>query len=297
MNELGVAKGWVKKDADPVNNVPLGAPVKFTIKIKHDKPQSQADAFDVFVTDILPKNLRYVQCSVKYSGWSPTTPESDYCNLGTNTTDLIFFWDVFPLDETSTITFDAVLRGSPATNTVSVEWTSLNIELDIDGLPVRLSTHNETSHERWYDPPNGVDVYSVADSVTINPTEEPAEDTAQAMPRELPGTGFAPNQVTLLSEQPLEKSYAETEVWVEIPRLGAKIPIVGVPLVDNNWDVSWLWRDAGWLNDTVFPSWKGNSALTAMWSCQMAPRTICATWGSALGRQGRRLCVWFHLYV
>jgi len=62
--------------------------------------------------------------------------------------------------------------------------------------------------------------------------------------------------------QPTEKSYVATDVWLEIPGLGVNIPIVGVPLVDGDWDVSWLSKQAGWLNGTAFPGWEGNSGLT-----------------------------------
>lgn len=255
----------IDKSATPTENVPLGTPVQFTLEIYHTTPQSQTDAFDVIVTDILPANLRYVQCTVQYSGWAPNTPASDFCNPGTTTTDLIFFWDVFPLGEKATITFSAVLLGSPATNTASVEWTSLELDPGPDGLPIRLSAYNNTSHERWYDPPNGVDIYSVSDSVTINtPVNEGrgVDEEEQSLPTLLPATGFVPNTVTTLLEQPQEKLYSRTDIWVEIPSLGVKTSIVGVPLVNDNWDVSWLWRDAGWLNGTAFPGWNGNSALT-----------------------------------
>jgi LPXTG-site transpeptidase (sortase) family protein len=78
----------------------------------------------------------------------------------------------------------------------------------------------------------------------------------------LPATGFAPNVITTLPDQSTQKRYADTDTWVEIPSLGINIPIVGVPLVDGDWDLSWLDKQAGWLNGTAFPSWKGNSALT-----------------------------------
>ncbi|MEI6291026.1 MAG: sortase, partial [Chloroflexota bacterium] len=39
--------------------------------------------------------------------------------------------------------------------------------------------------------------------------------------------------------------------------------IVGVPEVNGNWDVTWLGKDAGWLNGTAFPTWTGNSVVTA----------------------------------
>ena len=82
------------------------------------------------------------------------------------------------------------------------------------------------------------------------------------LPRTLPDTGFAPNVITTLPQQPADKKYAATDVWLEVPRLKVNIPIVGVPLVDKQWDVTWLWQEAGWLNGTAFPGWSGNSVLT-----------------------------------
>ncbi len=80
----------------------------------------------------------------------------------------------------------------------------------------------------------------------------------------LPDTGFAPNRVTLLPSQPAEKTYANLgDLWLDIPKLGVQIPIVGVPLSsDGSWDVSWLGKDAGWLNGSAFPTYSGNSVLT-----------------------------------
>jgi LPXTG-site transpeptidase (sortase) family protein len=79
----------------------------------------------------------------------------------------------------------------------------------------------------------------------------------------LPATGFAPNRVTDLSG--LERTEYETvgDIRLEIPSLGVNIPIVGVPLVNGNWDVNWLLNQAGWLEGTAFPSLAGNSVLTS----------------------------------
>ena len=38
--------------------------------------------------------------------------------------------------------------------------------------------------------------------------------------------------------------------------------IVGVPMVDGEWDVAWLGRRAGWLNGTAYPTTDGNSVIT-----------------------------------
>ena len=77
----------------------------------------------------------------------------------------------------------------------------------------------------------------------------------------VPSTGFAPNRVTVLSPQ--ITSFADLgDLWLEIPKLGVQMPIVGVPQTNGEWDVSWLGQDAGWLNGSAFPTWAGNSVLT-----------------------------------
>lgn len=89
----------------------------------------------------------------------------------------------------------------------------------------------------------------------------PVQPAASA-PVSLPGTGFAPGKVTELS--PGLIPYTDPgDLWLEIPRLNVQAPIVGVPLsAKGSWDVSWLWKDVGWLGGTAFPTWEGNSVLT-----------------------------------
>lgn len=85
-----------------------------------------------------------------------------------------------------------------------------------------------------------------------------------AEPETLPDTGFAPNRVTFLPPQPIGVVYtAYADLSLEIPALGVKTTIVGVPLSGDSWDVTWLGKQAGWLETTAFPTWEGNSALTA----------------------------------
>ena len=80
----------------------------------------------------------------------------------------------------------------------------------------------------------------------------------------LPETGFAPDVVTDLPVQPEEKRYTRLDdLTLIIPKLGVRIPIVGVPQSGSGWDVTWLWNQAGWLNGTAFPTWAGNSVITA----------------------------------
>ena len=38
--------------------------------------------------------------------------------------------------------------------------------------------------------------------------------------------------------------------------------IIGVPKIDNQWNVTWLDDHAGYLEGSAFPTWRGNSAIT-----------------------------------
>jgi LPXTG-site transpeptidase (sortase) family protein len=89
----------------------------------------------------------------------------------------------------------------------------------------------------------------------------------------LPETGFAPGMISILGSQPAEKAYAQlTGLWLEVPKLGMKMNIVGVPLLTDGWDVSWLGSRAGWLMGSAFPTWSGNSVITAhVWNADNAP--------------------------
>ena len=79
----------------------------------------------------------------------------------------------------------------------------------------------------------------------------------------LPKTGFAPGKVTPIADT-MAPDYNPAETMeLEIPMLGVRIPIVGVPENAQGWDVDWLWDQAGWLEGTAFPTWNGNSVLTS----------------------------------
>lgn len=78
----------------------------------------------------------------------------------------------------------------------------------------------------------------------------------------IPVTGFAPGRVTNLDTDS-RSAYDQTSLTLEIPVLNVKTPIVGVEYKDGDWDVSWLQNQVGWLNETAYPTWEGNSVLTA----------------------------------
>lgn len=87
--------------------------------------------------------------------------------------------------------------------------------------------------------------------------------TVSAPVSELPDTGFAPDQVSKLPAQPLESQYADIgSLWLDVPALGIRQNIIGVPQSTNGWDLTWLGNEIGYLNGTAFPTWAGNTVLT-----------------------------------
>jgi LPXTG-site transpeptidase (sortase) family protein len=90
------------------------------------------------------------------------------------------------------------------------------------------------------------------------------QDSVTITVPKLPDTGFAPGIVTNLPSQPDWFSYTDLgDFWIEIPELGVKLPIVGVPLSNAGWNLTWLADQAGWLEGTAYPTHPGNSAITA----------------------------------
>ena len=78
----------------------------------------------------------------------------------------------------------------------------------------------------------------------------------------IPITGFAPGKVTDLSGMPKTTYDASAGLTLDIPKLNLKMPIVGVALSHGTWDVNWLLDRAGWLEQTAFPTFTGNSVVT-----------------------------------
>ncbi|GEM_PF-1343819 len=80
----------------------------------------------------------------------------------------------------------------------------------------------------------------------------------------IPVTGFAPGEVTRLPQQPEELAYAPTGgLRLEIPSLGVNVSIVGVKQTKSGWDLTWLGNNAGYLEGSAYPTWHGNTVLTA----------------------------------
>ncbi len=225
---------------------PPGAMITFTLDIAHALA-SDADAFDVRLTDVVPAGLDYVPGSLRWAGTglAPDTLDESSAPL------LEARWASFPQGSTSQVEFDVTMAltlfDQHVTNASQVEWTSLP-EDDVQ-VPFALSTYNVFSTERFYDPGDAVDAYSTSDSIDVSTPS-------------LPATGFAPGRITPIAERP-STVYTETGgLRIEIPRLEVDVPIVGIPLSAEGWDLTWLGEQAGYLEGTAFPSWSGNSAIT-----------------------------------
>jgi len=241
-----------------INSALPGSEITFTLTIRHNVGVSSAVAYDVLLEDILPPSLDYVPGSLIYvSGIAPNSaiitppaPTPPPALDDTAAPTLRVHWDVFdrfPVGE-AVIQFKATLGnlspGSSVTNTASIEWTSL------PGNPGVQSVYNARSVERRFDPLSLIDIYGVSSSFTIGVPS-------------LPATGFAPGIQTGLPQQPAGNSYlALNSLWLEIPTLDVEMPIVGVPIKDSGWDLTWLGNRAGYLEGTAYPTWPGTTGIT-----------------------------------
>lgn len=231
----------IEKSVDNARPLP-GRGIIFTIVIANNGPDTNSAAFNVTVKDQVPSGLAYVPGSLAFSGSMPSSWSDSGAPLLTAT------WDTLPVGASSTLTFQATVHlghGRTTRNTATVEWTSLPGDFSLPQSP--FNTH---STERYYVPNSPVNVYGTSSSVV---TRVPA----------LPETGFAPGRVTLLPEQPLAKQYSSLEdLRLQIPTLGVDVPIVGVPVGDTSWDLTWLNGEAGYLEGTAYPTWNGNTGIT-----------------------------------
>lgn len=80
----------------------------------------------------------------------------------------------------------------------------------------------------------------------------------------IPVTGFAPDKVTVLPAQPIDKAYTSMgQMMIEIPTLGVKFPIVGASIKNKTWDLTWLKDSVAYLEGSAYPTTAGNTVLTA----------------------------------
>jgi LPXTG-site transpeptidase (sortase) family protein len=235
------------KTVDPEVALP-GASVTYTLVVQHTG-QSTADAFDLLLTDVFPDDLEFPGGTPTITTASGQAP--DVVNYESSTRALTVRWHNFLIGARSELQVVAQLspslgRGASINNAATLEWSSLSGDISAP-----QSAFNTASTERRYDPLNPADIYIVDSSAML---KTPV----------LPKTGFAADKVTILPEQPVDFSYnALGNLWLEIPRLEVKLGIVGVPFKTEDWNLTWLGGQVGYLAGTAYPTHDGNTGLTA----------------------------------
>jgi len=217
----------LSKTGDPLR-ASVGETVTFTITVTN---QGNTPAPNVVVTDPLPAMFDVVNVTSTYQGGGSagTITVTPAIGVGPAPYTVAVNLGTLAVTDVVTITIETVvnsLGSPPIVNQASLTTTGAvdnNLLNNVDDVNIRLGV-------------GGV---------------------------RLPSTGFAPHIITPLRKQPEDLRYAATDTILEIPRLGVKIPIVGVPLRNGGWNTSWLGKQAGWLEGSAFPSWNGNSVLTS----------------------------------
>lgn len=230
---FGDQAGGAAQIADPAiakfgspTSATVGSPVVYTLTVGNN---GNVNATNVVLTDTKPAFLDIISITISpNSGLTPVISGNSFTiNFGT----------VAPTDSyIVTVVTRVNSLGQPpgGSNTASITTTSITDRTFNNAASAALQITSSAS--------GGGNVTSV---------------------RVLPETGFAPGVATDLSHTPRESYLSTGDVLLEIPALGIKIPIVGVPLKNGTWNVSWLGNQAGWLQGTAFPSWNGNSVLTS----------------------------------
>ena len=96
--------------------------------------------------------------------------------------------------------------------------------------------------------------------------------TIEALPEELPLTGFAPGMLTELPIRISPDTHSNAGMVLTLPKLGISAQIIGVPLESNGWNTSWLGNYAGYLEGSAFPTWNGNTVITGhVWTATNEP--------------------------
>jgi mucin-19 len=243
--EITEPKLTIEKAVDPAVTT-LGSIVTFTINVEH-AAASTAPAYDVIATDHIPTGLTLDSSSILVTGTTGLSTPA----IASTSSSFTVTWASFPLGERATIKFNARFVGpAPVLNSASVEWSSLQIDPAPRFQP--QSPYNRYSTERRYDPLDpAINDYRVEASETLDVPHAPL-------------TGFTPHQITKLAAPPKDKAYQDLgSLWLEIPRFAVKVSIVGVPLdSQNEWDLTWLANQAGYLNNTAYPTHQGNSVIT-----------------------------------
>jgi LPXTG-site transpeptidase (sortase) family protein len=228
---------------------------------------SNATAIDVQVTDVIPAGTTYVAGSLTCIPDSPLTTSAGAVTPPLNTGVANCAYDA----ANNRIQWQGNIAPDPGATSAATAANEMTITFRVTVLAGVNQVNNQGSSltDTDGDTPSDFTDEITAASVSISNIASwnrgGGGGGGQGDPGTLPATGYPPGVVTTLPAQPEESRYLDLgDMWLEIPALGVKLPIVGVPQAqDGEWDVTWLWDQAGWLQGTAFPTWQGNSVLTS----------------------------------
>ncbi|MBN2044689.1 MAG: DUF11 domain-containing protein [Anaerolineales bacterium] len=245
----------LEKTVDKQSAVP-GDMVTFFLAAAHTS-QSHTTGYDLVITDVIDTDFNIPEGGLVVT--TVTGQPYDRFNYDTVTRTLTIEWDAMPVTNQSLVAFEVEVAETVRPDTIlrnaaNLEWTSLpGVPSAAPGQPEGVqSAYNPDSTERRYDPNSPANLtYTASSEISLN---VPA----------LPDTGFAPGQFTPISSQPADMAYdTSAEMRLVIPTLELDLPIVGVPLSSQGWNLTWLGSQAGYLEGTAYPTLAGNTGITA----------------------------------
>lgn len=202
---------------------------------------TNSNVVDVEIRDEVPPGTTYIPGSINCDT-DGVISNTDVCTFDLGTNEIVWSGQIGPD------------RGATDEESANNEII-ITFEVDIPDLLDESS--NQASAVVDSDGDGDLDDETSPSSTTNSNTA-----VWERFPDELPDSGFAPNRITTLPNQPAGFYNTYPSIELEIPSLGLRTEIVGVPKIDNSWEVSWLGDQVGYLEGTAFPTWRGNSALT-----------------------------------
>ena len=210
-----------------LSSAKIGDTVAYVISVGNN---GSADALNVVLTDTKPDFLDIINIEISPDKSFPVTISGNTFTINFGTVTPTDFYTV-----TVVTKVNKLAKAPGGVNQVSIKTDSANDPIYNDNSDVKL---------------------------IIKSNNPPSGGSGPEITGTLPLTGFAPGKITSIPAQPQNIYNADTGMTIEIPALGIKTTIVGIPQTNGSWDVTWLGSQLGYLDGTAFPTWSGNSVIT-----------------------------------